>query len=489
MAHQIKDEKQEYQYSGGFTTPSGHEFQYYDTPENERFIMKHASGSHIEFKADGSIIVKSLKDLHVHSSIVSAANDGQQGASQGSDVTTNLIGTNYTLECLGDLKIKARSINIEAHDTMHMLAGTDMEMKATNTWMRAKEQIDIEGTASIRMDTDECTQAFRSCRTDIGTDRGEEGKKGGTWVISNHGTMIIEQTDETSNLTIRSKGYLNLVAGQERCDWIGKYTEMAHKEADKKATFWTKVFKPEKLDQNANSKQKPGDYVLETEAGANWYLGQKYKGSSENMEDGRHIDIKMGNDYLIIHEGDKDLIMLKGDYNEDLMDGDHDEIIMKGDKTLVMNQGDHEHTQTMGDKNMVVNGNVSEMVSGAKDQITGNGIKETTGNSHLEKICQGTAGGAGGSFFSDINLDDCALYQCPPNEIPPTVIPLPGISPNDDSAGGSNGGQPPDEGGGGGGGGGIPSLPIGTLMQILCGNFMNFSSMLNIQTAPKIFLN
>ena len=66
MAHQIKDEKQEYQYGSGFTTPAGHEFQYYDTPENERLILKHSSGSHIEFKADGSIIIKSLKDLHTH---------------------------------------------------------------------------------------------------------------------------------------------------------------------------------------------------------------------------------------------------------------------------------------------------------------------------------------------------------------------------------------------------------------------------------------
>ena len=79
MAHQIKDEKQEYQYTGGFTTPSGHEFHYYDTPKNERFVIKHASGSHIEFKADGSVMIKSLKDLHMESSIVSDATESSIG--------------------------------------------------------------------------------------------------------------------------------------------------------------------------------------------------------------------------------------------------------------------------------------------------------------------------------------------------------------------------------------------------------------------------
>ena len=104
MAHQIKDEKQEYQYGSGFTTPAGHEVQYYDTPDNERPILKHASGSHIEFKADGSVIIKSLKDLHTHSSIVSSANDGNMGAGGTSDVTTNFIGTNYTIDVTGTLK-------------------------------------------------------------------------------------------------------------------------------------------------------------------------------------------------------------------------------------------------------------------------------------------------------------------------------------------------------------------------------------------------
>ena len=483
MAHQIKDEKQEYQYTGGFTTPAGHEFQYYDTPENERMILNHSSGSHVEFKADGSVMIKSLKDLHLHSSIVSAASDDQQGASQGSDVTTNLIGTNYTIECLGALKIKARSIQIEGHDTIHMLAGTDLEMKASNTWVRGKEQLALEGTQSIRMDTNECTQAFRTLRQDIGTEEGEEGKKGGLYKIKNHGTFIIEQSDETAAMTIRSKGYLNLVAGQERVDLVGKYEEKPSTIAEEgKATWTQKVVKPEKQDQNNKSKEKPGDLYLYTEAGITNMLGQVREGSSLNQEDGRHVDIKMGNDYLKIHDGDRTEILMKGD---------DDEIMMEGDKTLVMQKGDHEHTQAQGDKKELVNGNSEEAVTGSKEETTGNGKKEINGNSHLEKVCKGSGqgGGGGGSFDADVFLDDCGLYQCPPNQIPDTVPSFPSILPEDDSANGENGGGGGDDGGGGGGGGGMPSIPIGTLMQLLCGNFMNFSDMLNIQKSTKIFLN
>ena len=498
MAHQIKDDKQEYQYSGGFVTPSGHHFNWYDTPENERMTITHASGSHVEFKADGSVFIKSLKDLHTHSSVVSSATDGQAGSSKGSELTSHQIGTDYTIECLGNLKIKAKSIQIESGDTIHMLAGTDLEMKASNTWVRAKEQVTVEGTQSIRMDSNECTQAYRTCRVDLGTEKGEDGPKGGMMKISNHGTFIIEQTDETAGMQLRSKGYMNIVAGQERTDYVGKYEEEPHKNASKKATWYQHVFEPEQLDENANCKQKPGSYYFESDAGTTYMLGQKTKGSCENPEHGRYIEIKKGDDELIIMDGDKDLTMNKGDYTEDLKKGDHKEKILDGKKKLTMMNGDWEKTQAKGDHNDMVNGNKSEVTTGAVDEVDGNGKKEIVGNSKMEKICKGmSGGGAGGYAFyngapvaytetGDVDLD-CSIYSCGIPPIPPSVPPLPNILPEDDSAQGSNGGG--DSGGGGGGGGGMPSLPIGTLLQLLCGNFQNIAAKLNVQNASAIFLN
>ena len=57
----IKDDKQEYQYTIPWVTPGGHEFTFYDTPENERLVIKHSSGSRLEFKADGSVFLTAQK--------------------------------------------------------------------------------------------------------------------------------------------------------------------------------------------------------------------------------------------------------------------------------------------------------------------------------------------------------------------------------------------------------------------------------------------
>ena len=81
---QIPDQEQEYQYSMPFTTPSGHELSFYDTPENQRLVVKHTSGSHIEFKADGSIFLTAVKDLHMSGSSLSEPQTGG-GASTGGD--------------------------------------------------------------------------------------------------------------------------------------------------------------------------------------------------------------------------------------------------------------------------------------------------------------------------------------------------------------------------------------------------------------------
>ena len=57
----IEDDKQEYQYSMPFISPSGHELSFYETPDNQRVVLRHTSGSHIEFKSDGSVFLKAVK--------------------------------------------------------------------------------------------------------------------------------------------------------------------------------------------------------------------------------------------------------------------------------------------------------------------------------------------------------------------------------------------------------------------------------------------
>jgi len=250
MAHQIKDSEQEYQYSGGFTTPSGHEFHYYDTPKNERFVIKHASGSHIEFKSDGSVIIKSLKDLHMHSSIVSDATESKNG---GADTTTQKIDTNYTLDVTGTLNIKCKRLNVEVGETGRVYCGTDLITNSNNMINKATETIALESAKSVYIDTDEMKQRSVTNRQEMGT-KEEKGQKGGINVLNVHGNTIINNDDENGGITIASKGYLNLVAGAERVDITGKYTKRPSQEG--KATY-THIIKSSSGSMDVSS--NPGD--------------------------------------------------------------------------------------------------------------------------------------------------------------------------------------------------------------------------------------
>jgi hypothetical protein len=217
MAHQIKDEKQEYQFTGGFTTPSGHSFEYYDTPENERLLIRHASGSHLEFKADGSVIIKSLKDIHTHGSILSKGS----GENESADTTTTRYDTDHTLEVGGTLNIKCANLNIESGGKTAMFAGTDMEIKGNNIIERATEGISLEGSKSIYLDTNEFKQ--RSVTTRQETGNKEDGAPGGLNVLNVHGNAVIQNNDPLGGITISSKGYLNLVCAGERVDITGAW--------------------------------------------------------------------------------------------------------------------------------------------------------------------------------------------------------------------------------------------------------------------------
>lgn len=248
MAHKIKDDEQQYQYTTGFTTPSGHEFHLYDTPDNERMVLKHSSGSHIEFKSDGSVIIKSLKDLHLHSSIVSSAGDAE---SKG-DRTTIKNETNYTLDVTGELCIKCANLNIEVGETASMYAGTDFIVTSNHIVNKASESISLEGTKSIYMDTDEFKQRIVTQRSEIGTD--EDKGKGGVNYMHLHGQSVIRNDDPNGGITISSAGYMNIVTGKERVDVTGQ--DIQAPSSLGKATF-TNIVMPGKgaLDKSGT----PGD--------------------------------------------------------------------------------------------------------------------------------------------------------------------------------------------------------------------------------------
>jgi len=296
----IKDDKQEYQYSVPWISPAGHEFSFYDTPDNQRLVVRHASGSHIEFKTDGSIFIKAVTDIHTHGSVLSTPG-GEGGATNSSDSGTMRMDADQTWEIGGKLTIKCHSLDIEAGSYAKMNAGTDMMFSANNLIEKATESISLEGTKSVYMDTKEFRERIVSRRSETGTK--EKGQPGGINIMNVHGNAIIQNNDPDGGITISSKGYLNLVCGQERVDLTGKWTDQPSAEAV--GTWTQKVFMPESGGQ-LNVSTPGGDYYFESDATAYYryaatQVDQKYQPYGYQAQ---------------IQQGDANFHVMVGNYEE-----------------------------------------------------------------------------------------------------------------------------------------------------------------------------
>ncbi len=281
----IKDDKQEYQYAIPWVTPSGHELTFYDTPDNERLVVKHSSGSRLEFKADGSVFLTAVKDLHTRGSILSSQSDSAQAA----DSTTLRYDTDLNLVVQGRLSIKAKSLDLECGEYVKSYAATDFTIQGNNIIEKATEAISLEGTKAIHVDTKTYTERSVTHTTEEGTK--EDGAPGGLSILKVHGNALIQNDDPNGGITIASQGYLNLVCGKERVDTIGRYTETPA--ALGIGTFTQRVFPPAPrgvLDVST----RPGDYCMQTAAGASYLYGTGVLGSSTSLTDGLQQTVTLG---------------------------------------------------------------------------------------------------------------------------------------------------------------------------------------------------
>lgn len=285
----VQDSFQEYQYSVPWISPSGHEFSFYDTPLNERLVIKHSSGSHVEFKADGSVFIKAVKDLHTHTGALSDQN-GNGG--QGADSTTFRTDRDYTWEVGGRLKIKCTELDFETDTTARFRASTDLIFTGNNVQTKATEGIALEAEKSMYVDAKEMKERFVSRSTETGTKEGIKGRRedGGLNVMKVYGNTIIQNDDEKGGITIASKGYLNLVCGAERVDLVGKFTETPS--TDAVSTFTTKVFPSTGV---LDVSGVPGDVYFESAAGAYYGYGKSIGGSTTSPTDGFKQDVLTGN--------------------------------------------------------------------------------------------------------------------------------------------------------------------------------------------------
>ena len=270
----VQDQEQKYQYSMPYVTPSGHEVSFYETPDNQRVVVKHTSGSHIEFKTDGSVFIKAVKDLHMHGSVLSEDQRSAGGLAKEADATTLRFDKDLTLEVGGTLHITARKLELDVAESSNMISGTETTITANNITEKAYENISLEGTKSIYVDTKEYKERSVTHKQEEGTL--EDGGQGGQSILNVYGNCVIQNDDPNGGITLRSRGYLNLVAGAERVDVVGQYTRTPGNLA--LGTFTTQVFAPSSGALNVS--QRPGDFIFQSAAGAHYTYGTESAGST-----------------------------------------------------------------------------------------------------------------------------------------------------------------------------------------------------------------
>ena len=214
--NEYTDEKQEYQHTFPQVWPDGTEFTVYTTPDNKRAILKHSSGSHIEFKNDGTVAIKAVKDLHIHSSFKSTAvGDGNQGSTKSFWTSDS----DLSIEVKGKLSIRCNELDIQAHETAKIHTPGDLITDANNTIAKSKEQQSIEATKSVYMSTGEFRESVVTRTSEIGTELG--GNVGGQGTMKVNGHFVIENQDPKGGITIKSAGYTNILTAAERIDLTG----------------------------------------------------------------------------------------------------------------------------------------------------------------------------------------------------------------------------------------------------------------------------
>ena len=286
---QILDTEQQYQYSMPFVTPSGHEISFYDTPENQRLIVAHASGSSIEFKTDGSVFIKSIKDLHLHGSVASDPGTDGGNTSGGADTTTQRFDTDVNLEVAGTLRIKAKKLEVDIGETTKVISGTDMILTANNIEEKANENIALKGTKSVYVDTKEYRERSVSHRTEEGTME-DSGSGGGLNYMNVKGNFVINNTDPNGSISLISAGYLNLVCGQERIDVVGQYTT---KPSSLGVGTFTQIVKMPTPPAPQN-KSKLGDFIFSSTGGAAYTYSLTNPGSMINPKAGLQQTVTLG---------------------------------------------------------------------------------------------------------------------------------------------------------------------------------------------------
>lgn len=222
MPAKIKDDEGKQLYSRSFPEvfPDGSEISVYSSEDNSRVLIKHKSGSHIEFKNDGSVFIKANKDLLVHCGVESETLGN--GSNENASISSIHCDSDLLLNVAGELKVDCKRFDLYAKESGYANTSGDFNLNANNTIIRAKEQISVEPTKSMYVSTGELRENITTRTTEAGTIPSTStpglGGHNSTRVMGHH---VIENMDPKGGITIKSAGYLNIVTAAERIDITG----------------------------------------------------------------------------------------------------------------------------------------------------------------------------------------------------------------------------------------------------------------------------
>ena len=202
----------------------------------------------------------------------------------------------------GTMRISARKLEVDVGETTKIISGTDMIMTANNIEEKANENIAIEATKSIYVDTKEYRERSVSHRTEEGTME-DSGSGGGLNYMNVNGNFVINNTDPEGSITLMSAGYVNIVAGKERVDITGEYNKKPSSMG--MGTFTNIVLAGTTGAQDKSS--VPGDYYFESAAGAYYNYAATIPGSSVSPLDGYKEDVTKGNRTRNVLVGKEDI--------------------------------------------------------------------------------------------------------------------------------------------------------------------------------------
>ena len=185
----------------------------------------------------------------------------------------------------GDFKIQCKNFDVSALENLRLHANGEMNTTANNTTMKSTEQMSIEPTKSLYISTKEMRESVASRTSAVGTSLGEGGKaSGGVEITEVMGNAVIQNLDPKGGITIKSAGYLNIIAGAERVDMTGDPAAVKVQDyvssVNGKATY-THIVRP---NAGPNPRGVPGSAYFEVGPGG---YTQKIKGPTYREQKGK----------------------------------------------------------------------------------------------------------------------------------------------------------------------------------------------------------